>query len=959
MRAAQKLLVIGVQALLAMSVLGCLSLPAEAQEGRDGPRGVVLIHDIYELQNMSLDLNGSYALANDINAYDSYKMNGNNGFQPVGNGSNSHYNSSQHKTVYPNSFHGDFDGKGFSITHLYGGLFGVTSETASITNLTLGLEQIRQASAGVAGTNYGTISRCNVSGTVDRVSGLVGWNYGTISDCQSATKIQGNWNTSGGLVGENKGIISNCSFNGSLNNSNPSGAGGIASFNQGTINNCFNSGNIECGRYTGGIVGMNSGTINYCFNIGKVNGKIMVGGVVGANFGKINRCFNNGSVQGLNLTGGVIGWNVGWDNGISVGFGSIDECANIAPVNGNESTGGFAGGNIGVINNSYNLGVVIGGNSTGGFMGAYAQVPYQSGSGMGLITNCYSACKIKGEDDTAGFIGKRDPDAGNLSGCYFEQTNHYLNGEGVSKTKDDMMRNATFVGWDFENIWKIAENLSYPSLRFVDVSAQRTNHNPMITTHPYFTTILIGQLHQVQYQASDPEGGEILAWSLKTNASWLSMTSSGLLSGTPGDSDVGYYSVGITVSDGRGGTDSQTCSLRVKLIQRTPVWSIVPTDTNLTEGDDYNFTVVAVDPDEGDILTYAVGAYPMCGLSINQTSGDMTWLNVTAGYYQFNLTVSDEMRSGTNLYFNLTVAARPTPANRPPKIVSVSVPNNTNVSSSKVLTFSVDAIDADGDNLTFDWQENGVTLSRDSSFSHKFPPGDHSLILFIGDGKNVTAASFNFTVIPPPKTLEVGTPFPAGLVLGLVATTVVILISVGLVVAGTETGKYSLMVLFLPLYTRIHKEKVLDSETRGLIRGCIISDPGIHYKEIARRCNLGNGSAVHHLHTLEREGIIRSQNDGRYRRFYPAEMKLAEAPLRLSRLQKVIFEVLREKEGLSQLEIASLLEASYPTIHRHINRMADMGVLRLERHGMTVRCYIANGQTQDSAASPAAEQDTG
>jgi predicted transcriptional regulator len=155
------------------------------------------------------------------------------------------------------------------------------------------------------------------------------------------------------------------------------------------------------------------------------------------------------------------------------------------------------------------------------------------------------------------------------------------------------------------------------------------------------------------------------------------------------------------------------------------------------------------------------------------------------------------------------------------------------------------------------------------------------------------------------------------------------------------------MLFFLPLYTRISKEEVLDNETRGLIRGCIISEPGIHYKEIVRRCRLGNGNAIYHLRTLEREGLIKSRDDGRFKRFYPAEMKLSDVPPMLTRLQKLIFEVIREREGMSQLEIAGLLEASYPTVHRHINRMAGMGMLRLERHGMTVRCYIANGQTDE------------
>lgn len=169
--------------------------------------------------------------------------------------------------------------------------------------------------------------------------------------------------------------------------------------------------------------------------------------------------------------------------------------------------------------------------------------------------------------------------------------------------------------------------------------------------------------------------------------------------------------------------------------------------------------------------------------------------------------------------------------------------------------------------------------------------------------------------------------------------------------AGTEVGKYRLLlVFFLPLYTRLHKEEVLDNETRGMIRGCVYADPGIHYHEILRRLRLPNGKAAHHLLTLEREGFIRSRNDGRLKRFYPMDMKLSEAPPMLDRFQRTIYDAMREKDGMSQREIARMLDVSFTSVNRHINRMASMGVVRLERQGMSVRCYIVKGREPGKAS---------
>jgi len=59
--------------------------------------------------------------------------------------------------------------------------------------------------------------------------------------------------------------------------------------------------------------------------------------------------------------------------------------------------------------------------------------------------------------------------------------------------------------------------------------------------------------------------GEILAWSLSTNANWLSINSeTGELSGTPSSEDVGIYWVNVTVTDSSGGVDWHNFTLVVE-----------------------------------------------------------------------------------------------------------------------------------------------------------------------------------------------------------------------------------------------------------------------------------------------------------------------------------------------------------------------------------------------------------
>jgi len=293
------------------------------------------------------------------------------------------------------------------------------------------------------------------------------------------------------------------------------------------------------------------------------------------------------------------------------------------------------------------------------------------------------------------------------------------------------------------------------------------------------------------------------------------------------------------------------------------------------------------------------------------------------------------------------------PENRAPTILSVSGENITNLSEKDAAEFSVQVSDPDGDPISYEWRENGTLLGNGSVLKRRFPPGNHTLILLIGDGMHYISRPFNFTVAPPavvPGPVPPAVIFPDWAPIAAVLMAASLLAVGSAFAAGTETGRYRLMALFLPLYTRLHKDEVLDNETRGMIRGCISTDPGIHYSEILRRLGLGNGAATYHLQALEREGLIRSRNDGRFKRFYPGEMNLGDVPSELDRIQRAIFEVLREHDGLSQREIARALDISYSSVNRHVGRMARIGVLRLERRGMSVRCYIVDGAGCEPAA---------
>ena len=225
--------------------------------------------------------------------------------------------------------------------------------------------------------------------------------------------VNGSGENVGGIVGSVEGDI-----DGTSNDT-------IKSLAICTISNATNHGNVTGSWGVGGIVAtiigyVENSTINTVTNHGNVSGDDYVGGVVGWSSGdsKVRTSCNLGSVVGVNNTGGVVGIN----------HATIIDTYNLGSVSGNDAVGGLVGNNTGTVNTSYSAGAVFGSGSTvGGLIG------YNTGE----VTDSYWDKRTSGIITSAG---------------------------GTGKNTTAMMRAIMYrlVGWDFESIWIIRHDLSYP-----------------------------------------------------------------------------------------------------------------------------------------------------------------------------------------------------------------------------------------------------------------------------------------------------------------------------------------------------------------------------------------------------------------------------------------------------------------------------------------------------------------
>jgi DNA-binding MarR family transcriptional regulator len=164
----------------------------------------------------------------------------------------------------------------------------------------------------------------------------------------------------------------------------------------------------------------------------------------------------------------------------------------------------------------------------------------------------------------------------------------------------------------------------------------------------------------------------------------------------------------------------------------------------------------------------------------------------------------------------------------------------------------------------------------------------------------------------------------------------------GLLILGvafaTDVGRWATGAAFLPLYSRLKREKVLDQSVRDLIFKAIMEDPGINFTGLMKSLSLKNGVLSYHLATLEREDYIMSRRDGIYRRYYPKNNGY-KAP---KELHEQIMDIVFERPGITQSKLARHLKKSRQVVNYHIKQMVANGTIKIIRRGRQTKCYICN-----------------
>lgn len=185
---------------------------------------------------------------------------------------------------------------------------------------------------------------------------------------------------------------------------------------------------------------------NLFVNISKkgITGGNRVGGICGnLYYGNIENCMVTGDISGYQYVGGIVGY--------SSGYSSISQCASSGNI---IATDDQVGGILGYlyscsIENCYSIANV---KAEGSYSYAY-------GIGYGA-EKCYFAGTISGT-----VVNHVYPIGVYNTNSYYDSEKTKISGKTGALTTKQMKQQASFQGWDFDNIWTIQEGVDYPKLR--------------------------------------------------------------------------------------------------------------------------------------------------------------------------------------------------------------------------------------------------------------------------------------------------------------------------------------------------------------------------------------------------------------------------------------------------------------------------------------------------------------
>ena len=131
------------------------------------------------------------------------------------------------------------------------------------------------------------------------------------------------------------------------------------------------------------------------------------------------------------------------------------------------------------------------------------------------------------------------------------------------------------------------------------------------------------------------------------------------------------------------------------------------------------------------------------------------------------------------------------------------------------------------------------------------------------------------------------------------------------------------------------REETLANEARRRIYQFVLSNPGLHLRELQRQLDTPLSSLNYHLNYLVKQDILYSEDDGFYIRFFDEELEARNrevlSVLRQKRLREVLLVVLSQTK-ISYIDLKRRLQLPASTLSLYLKKLVEHNLL--ERHSI-------------------------
>ncbi|MCF7811230.1 tandem-95 repeat protein, partial [bacterium] len=240
--------------------------------------------------------------------------------------------------------------------------------------------------------------------------------------------------------------------------------------------------------------------------------------------------------------------------------------------------------------------------------------------------------------------------------------------------------------------------------RTITITVNDVNRAPVWTLIPEIEEVDEAAELIFNVEAEDPDGDDVIivassddlpdTWEFTDNEN-----GTGSFTWTPGYNDSGEYTVTFSVTDFSFNV-AQDVTIRANHVNRSPAWENAPESVQTDEMEELAFTVQASDPDGDDLTIEASSDDLPQGWEFTDNGDRTAAFNWTptyddAGEYTLLVTASD---GDIQIQSSITVTINQ--VNRTP--VWIDIPESVEGDEAHELSFTVEASDPDGDNLTLD-----------------------------------------------------------------------------------------------------------------------------------------------------------------------------------------------------------------------------------------------------------------